>query len=131
MSHQIFYFLLFYTTFISTDITFHQFLELHSTLSEKRFSSRISFLYGFTQPPPLPHRHNDQNLLADFAKNVYPKNFCQLGYCAGVYCAVPSLNAQKGTSFYPKSIMFYIHQNHWNVSWKTKTNINIRCQNLG
>ena len=36
---KFFYFLLFYISFyiIKTDIVFHNFLELHSTLSEKRF----------------------------------------------------------------------------------------------
>ena len=42
-SHQIFYFFLL-LAFASADIISHKFLELHSTLSEKRFSSRI-FLF--------------------------------------------------------------------------------------
>ena len=42
------YFLLFLLTFTSADIIFHKFLELHSTLSEKKFSSQIVLFNGFT-----------------------------------------------------------------------------------
>ena len=43
----------------------------------------------------------------------------------------PVPNAPKEPPCYPKSIMFQFHicyQSHWNVSWKTKTNINFRGQ---
>ena len=61
-----------------------------------------------------------------------PKKFCQLGHCAGLQCPVPNLNAPKGPlSYYPKSIMpqFQIcYHSQFNVSQKTKTNINFRGQ---
>ena len=49
INHHIFYFLLFLLAFTSVDIIFHKCLELHSTLSEKRFSSQIILFNGFSQ----------------------------------------------------------------------------------
>ena len=69
--------------------------------------------------------------LEKLLKNADQKKFCQLGHCAGLWFPVPSLDAPKGPSCYPKSIMFQFeicYQSHWNVSWKTKTNINFRGQ---
>ena len=51
-SHQTFYFMLFLLVFTSADIIFHNFLELHSALSEKRFSSQIS-LFSWIHSPTL------------------------------------------------------------------------------
>ena len=53
---EIFYFLLFYILdFTSGDIIFHKFLELHSTLSEKKiFVANFDFFKGLTQTPLLP-----------------------------------------------------------------------------
>ena len=48
-----------------------------------------------------------------------------------VQCPVSSLNASKGPSCYPKSIMFQFqicYQSHWNISCKTKTHINFKGQ---
>ena len=51
-SHQILYFLLFLLTFTSAVSFFHIFLELHSTLSEKKdFSQNFSFLTDSLKPP--------------------------------------------------------------------------------
>ena len=47
--HQFFWFLLFYINSYSVNITFHNFIELHSTLSKKGFHHRFSFSKGFTQ----------------------------------------------------------------------------------
>ena len=50
-----FYFLLFLLSFTSTDIILDKFLEIHSTLSEKKdFCHRFSFFNRFTQTPPSP-----------------------------------------------------------------------------
>ena len=49
-NHQIFYFLLLLLAFTSTEIIFHKFLELHSTLSEKQI-----FISNFP-PTPLMER---------------------------------------------------------------------------
>ena len=41
--------------FTSANMIFHKFLELHSTLSEKKdFRHKFSFFNGFTQTPLLP-----------------------------------------------------------------------------
>ena len=71
-SYQIFYFLLFLVAFTSADIIFHKFLELHSTLSEKKkaFPHKLSFL-AFTQPPSPYLLNNSQNSLST------TKVFCQ------------------------------------------------------
>ena len=59
---------LFLLAFTSADIIFHKFLELHSTLSEKKFSLQIFFFNRFTETPyPL----KNQNLLS------MTKVFCQ------------------------------------------------------
>ena len=51
--HYTFYFLLLLLDFKSTDIIFDKFLELHSTLFEKKdFSHRFSFFNRITQSPP-------------------------------------------------------------------------------
>ena len=57
-----FLFLMFLLAFTSADIVFHKFLEIHSTLSEKKiFVTNFSFFNRFTpMPPPL----NSQNLLS-------------------------------------------------------------------
>ena len=41
---------------------FHNFLEFHSTLSQKKFCPKFSFFTGFT-PSPQPQPLNGQNLL--------------------------------------------------------------------
>ena len=51
----------FTSAFISADIIFYNFLELHSTLSEKDFCRKFSFFNGFTE---TPHHFNTQNLLS-------------------------------------------------------------------
>ena len=43
----------FILAFTLADIIFHKFLELHSTLSKKRFSSQFFFFNIFTQSHPL------------------------------------------------------------------------------
>ena len=48
--------------------SFYNFLELHSTLSEKDFCRKFSFFNGFTQ---TPHPLNSQNLVS------MTKVFCQ------------------------------------------------------
>ena len=54
-SHQIFCFLLFLLAFTSADIIFHTFLELHSTLSEKkRFLSQLFLFWRIHLKPPPP-----------------------------------------------------------------------------
>ena len=56
------------------------------------------------------------------------KRFCQLGHSVVPF---PNLNAPKGPSHHPKSIMpqFQIcYHSHLNVSWKMKTNISFRGQ---
>ena len=52
---------------------FYNFLELHSTLSEKDFCPKFPFFNGFIQPPPPHPSHpiNSQNLLSVI------KVFCQ------------------------------------------------------
>ena len=51
---------LLWLTFMSADIIFHKFLELHSTLTEKKdFCHKFSFLTDWLKPLPL----NGQNLL--------------------------------------------------------------------
>ena len=68
-SCQFIYFLL-YISFNISRYHFHNFLKLHSTLSQKDFSRKFSFLNGFTQlytPNPL----SGQNLLS------VTKFFCQ------------------------------------------------------
>ena len=51
-SHQIFCFLLLLLAFTSSDIIFHTFLELHSTLSEKKiFVTNFPFLKDSLKPP--------------------------------------------------------------------------------
>ena len=60
-----------------------------------------------------------------------PRNVFQLGHCVGLQGPVPSLNAQKGPSYYPKSIMLQFqicYHSHLNDSQKIKTNINFRGQ---
>ena len=60
-----------------------------------------------------------------------PKKFCQQGHCAGFYSPMSSLNAPKGSSCYPKSIIFQLqiyYQSHWIASCKLKTNINFQGQ---
>ena len=47
--------------FLYQQILFYDFLELHSTVSEKDFCHKISFFNGFTQ---TPHPLNSQNLLS-------------------------------------------------------------------
>ena len=52
---------MFYISFYrSADIIFYNFLELHSTISEKRFS----FLTDSLKPTPTPHSLNNQNPLS-------------------------------------------------------------------
>ena len=60
ISHQIFYFLLFYIKFYISRHHFHKFLELPSTLYEKKsFCHKCLFFNGFTQNPlPPPYRSN-------------------------------------------------------------------------
>ena len=58
-----------------------------------------------------------------------PKKILSAGLLCGLLVSSPQSNALKGPSCYPKSIMFQFqicYQSHWNVSWKTKTNINFR-----
>ena len=60
-----------------------------------------------------------------------PRNVFQLGHCVALQGPVPSLNAQKGSSYYPKSIMLQFqicYHSHLNDSQKIKTNINFRGQ---
>ena len=73
-SHQVFYFLLFTSTFTSVALIFHTILELHSTLSEIRFSFSWMFLFltyslnpSPLPPHPHPHPFNVQNLLSSLA----------------------------------------------------------------
>ena len=48
----------FTSAFTSADITFYNFLEPHSTFSEKRFFVRIFLFSGLTQPLLVPpHKH--------------------------------------------------------------------------
>ena len=59
-----FYFLLFLLAFTSADIIFHKFLELHSTLSEKKiFVANFPFLTDSLKPRPL-YPLDSQNLQA-------------------------------------------------------------------
>ena len=54
-SHQIFYFLLFYISFYISRNHFHKFLELHSTLSEKKiFVTIFPFITNSFNPVPRP-----------------------------------------------------------------------------
>ena len=69
MSHQIFFFSCFILVFFtSTDIVFHKFLELHSTLFVRKiFVTKFSlFLMDPLKPPPPPPPHslNSQNQLS-------------------------------------------------------------------
>ena len=60
-----------------------------------------------------------------------PKSVFQLGHCVGLQDPIPSLNAPKGPSYYPKSIMLQFqicYHSHLNDSQKIKTNINFRGQ---
>ena len=70
------HFLLFLLAFTSAD-TFHKFLELHLTLSEKRiFVTTFLFLtnsLNHTQTPPPPYHHS-QNLLS--VTKIVTKFFC-------------------------------------------------------
>ena len=53
--YVVFYLLLFLLAFTSADIIFHKFLELHSTLSEKKiFVTNNRFTNPPPPPPPLP-----------------------------------------------------------------------------
>ena len=63
--------------------------------------------------------------------NTDPKEFSQLGHCTGLQSPLANLNAFKGPSYYPQSIMLQFqicYYNHLNDSQKTKTNINFRGQ---
>ena len=60
-SYQFFYFL-FYISFYISRHHFYNFLEFHSTLSEKNFRPKLSFLNRFTHLPQ-PHCLIGQNLL--------------------------------------------------------------------
>ena len=60
-SYQFFYFL-FYISFYISRYHFSNFLEFHSTLPEKNFRPKFSFLNGFTPSHQL-HPLNGQNLL--------------------------------------------------------------------
>ena len=53
-------FFCFTSVFISANIIFYNFFELHSALSEQAFCRKFSFFNGFTQ---TPHPINGQNLL--------------------------------------------------------------------
>ena len=60
-----------------------------------------------------------------------PKKVLSDGSLCGPLVSSPQSNAPKGPLCYPKSIMFpfqIYYQSHWNVSWKTKTNINFKGQ---
>ena len=75
-NHQIFYFLLFLLVLTSGGTIFCKFLELHSTMSDKKiFVINLSLLTDplkLPSPPPPPHHPlNDQNLLS------MTKVFCQ------------------------------------------------------
>ena len=61
-SYQFFYFL-FYISFYISRYYFYNFLEFHSTLSERTFCPKFSFFDEFTTLPPQPHHLNGQNLL--------------------------------------------------------------------
>ena len=65
-NHQIFYFLLFLLAFTSADVIFHNFLELHSTLTEKKiFVTNFPILTDSLNPPPPPRKPlNRQNPLS-------------------------------------------------------------------
>ena len=74
ISHQIFYFLLFYVSFYISRHIFYKLLELHSSLSVKKiFVTNLSFLTD--SPKPL-HPPNSQNLLS------MTKVFCQCSLIA-------------------------------------------------
>ena len=60
-----------------------------------------------------------------------PKEFCQLGHCAGLQCPIFNLTAPKIPFHHSKSgmLQFQIcYHGHLNVSQKTETNINFRGQ---
>ena len=67
--YQLSYFLC-YISFYINRYHFHNFLEFHSTLSEKKFCPKFSFLNRFT-PSPHPHPLNAHNMVNE------TKNFCQ------------------------------------------------------
>ena len=63
-SHQIFYFLLFYISF-----SIHKFLELHSTLSEKKiFVTIYPFLTDLLKPPNLFNGQNSLSMMKVFCR---------------------------------------------------------------
>ena len=66
-SHYIFDFLMFFLAFTSADIIFHNILELHSTLTDKKiFVTNFPFLTDSLNPapaPPTPNPLNGQNPL--------------------------------------------------------------------
>ena len=104
-SHQIFYFLLFLLAFTSANIIFHKFLELHSTLSEKKiFVLNFPFLTDSLKPPPPtqlpPPPLNSQNRLS------VAKAFCQ---CSLTYHGFPRLlcydDARKNQTAKQQSIL--------------------------
>ena len=73
-SYQFIYFILFYISFNISRYQFSRFFRLHSTLSEKIFCCKYSFLNRFTQLhtfDPL----NDQNLLSgtNFFLSIFSK----------------------------------------------------------
>ena len=79
-SYQFFYFL-FYISFYISRYHFYNFLEFHSTLSEKYFRPKVSFFNGFTSSPQ-PHSLNGQNLL-----NV-AKVFCRFSIFSNVFFSI-------------------------------------------
>ena len=62
----------FASVFTSADIIFYSFLELHSTLSEKHFCHKFSFLKDL---PKYPQPLNSQNLLrvTKVFLSIFPK----------------------------------------------------------
>ena len=81
-SHQIFYYL-FLLAFTSAYIIFHKFLELHSTLSEKKKKKIVTnFPFLTDSLNPLPHPLNSQNPLS------MAKVFCRCSRTRCDYLAV-------------------------------------------
>ena len=71
--HPLIFYFLFLLAFTSADIIFHNFLERHSTLSEKKkiFATNYLFLTDSLKPPSTAHLLNNQNPLSA------TKFFCQ------------------------------------------------------
>ena len=54
----------------STDIIFHKFLTLHSTLTGKRFSSKIFLFHGFTQVCSLSSACIFKNMMNNYTRTL-------------------------------------------------------------